>query len=373
MLGLFFISTFESRAQENAPVRSYRGEEFVSLNDAVPFNTAIEILNQFSTKYEGKIIVDPKRRQHKIGVVIDNMYWKKAFEYILSSNGLRYQTYDRYYEILGEEEEPAKPGKEEEVKLNTATKEVRIEATFFEADRKTLSQIGIDWTTLKNGTVRIDAKASSNLAQDALSAMYKLSTDVWDVLALMRTIENLSKGEVIAQPQIKVMEGVEGKVKVGKNFYLTTRDFAGNTQYREYEAGVILTVTPRVITIKDTTFIHLDLKAERSQVIPDPTGVSKAIIESRTQVLLLNGEQTAIGGLYSDEKSISRIGIPVLKDLPWWFFGLRYLFGFNSSQIEKKELIILIKAEIVPGIASRKVNDVRQKKYFDSLKERMFK
>ncbi|WP_369407484.1 hypothetical protein [Rhodothermus marinus] len=35
-----------------------------------------------------------------------------------------------------------------------------------------------------------------------------------------------------------------------------------------------------------------------------------------TQVLLLDGEQTIIGGLYSTRESISRKGIPFLKDLP---------------------------------------------------------
>ena len=183
----------------------------------------------------------------------------------------------------------------------------------------------------------------------------------------------MSKGEVIAKPQIQVLDGQEGKVKVGKNFYLTTRDFAGNTRYREYEAGTILTATPKVITIDDTTFIHLTLTAERSQVIPDPTGVSKVITESKTQVLLLNGEQTVIAGLYANETVTNRKGVPFLKDLPAWFFGLRYLFGYNSFQTDKKELVIFIRAELVPEIAKRKLNATRQKKYMDSVQEKMFK
>jgi general secretion pathway protein D len=312
------------------------------------------------------------RRTNPIGVVIDNMYWKKALEYILTSNGLQYKIYDRYYEITGGEEEGL-TGVDKETQITPRSKEVRIEAIFFEADRKTLTQIGIDWTSLKQGKVKVDVTTTSNLADQAITGEYSSSTGIWDVTALMKAMESLSKGEVISKPQIKVISGRAGKVKVGKNFYLTTRDFAGNTTYREYEAGTILEVTPEVITISDTTFIHLKIKSERSQVIPDPTGVSKAITESLTEVLLLSGEQTVIAGLYSDEKTIARRGVPLLKDLPWWLLGIRYLFGYNSNEVVHKELVILLKAEIVPGIASRKINEYKQKKYFETLQKNIFK
>jgi type IV pilus assembly protein PilQ len=85
-------------------------------------------------------------------------------------------------------------------------------------------------------------------------------------------------------------------------------------------------------------------------------------------VLLLNGEETAMAGLFSNEQTNVRKGVPVLKDLPWWFFGLRYLFGFNSQQIMKKELIILIKAEIVPNLVSRLKSKILEKNYLDERK-----
>ena len=46
-----------------------------------------------------------------------------------------------------------------------------------------------------------------------------------------------------------------------------------------------------------------------------------------TQVLMLNGEETILGGLFVNEEVITRNGIPFLKDLPWWVFGIRYLTG----------------------------------------------
>ena len=47
------------------------------------------------------------------------------------------------------------------------------------------------------------------------------------------------------------------------------------------------------------------------------------------------------------------MGIPILKDLPWWFLGLRYLFGYNSVKQQQNELIVILKAELVTPIAER--------------------
>ena len=71
---------------------------------------------------------------------------------------------------------------------------------------------------------------------------------------------------------------------------------------------------------------------------------------------MLNGEETVIGGLFINDETNVRTGIPFLKDLPWWFFGLRYIFGSDNVQVEKRELVILIKAEILPTLKERLEN-----------------
>jgi type IV pilus assembly protein PilQ len=45
--------------------------------------------------------------------------------------------------------------------------------------------------------------------------------------------------------------------------------------------------------------------------------------------------------------------VPFLKDLPWYVFGLRYLFGSDEVRLSKKELVILLKAELVPTLKDR--------------------
>ncbi|MBN1350197.1 type II and III secretion system protein [candidate division KSB1 bacterium] len=357
------------RAQEGT-YRNYAPEEYISLNRDLTLDAALEIINQLSQKYENRLILDPEERKSKIGVVVDNMHWKRALEYILRSNLLRYETHPRHYEVIPMTEQKATPQATE--KVTFGTREIEIKAIFFEADQQTLSEIGIDWSTLKDGKVkiRIDSKNTTSVTEEIFSVAGRFSAAAWEVSSLIKTLETCNKGQVIATPQIRIMEDESGKIKVGKNFFLTTKDFAGNTRYSEYESGTILTVLPKVIKKGRFAFIHLEITAEKSDVVPSSVGVTKKITEGKTQVLLLNGEETAIAGLFSNEIATVRKGVPILKDMPWWFMGLRFVFGYNSQQITKKELIILIKARIVPSLVSRlKTKITRQNYLLKSRKE----
>jgi type IV pilus assembly protein PilQ len=70
-------------------------------------------------------------------------------------------------------------------------------------------------------------------------------------------------------------------------------------------------------------------------------------------VVLLNGEETIIGGLFENDETKIRNGVPFLKDLPWWVFGLRYIFGSDDITTIKKELVISIKTELLPTLKER--------------------
>ncbi len=345
------VTSFGIHAQESIP-RQYGADEFVSLDSSVPMRTALDILSKFSSKFDNKILIDPQNHTRSIAsinVMVNNMYWKRALEYILRSNLLKYVEREKYYEIvpLG-----ASRGEQTE-QITPHTKEIEIHAIFFEADYQTLLETGIDWSALEGGRIRFKGNFGSEVSQDLFNAGYVDRFGNWDVFALLRVFESLNKGEIIANPQIRVLDGQQGKIKVGTDFFLTVRDFAGNTRFTQFESGIILNVLPTIIERNDTTFIHFDIITERSTVFPDPVSVTKATTESRTRVLLLDGEETVIAGLFSNEERSTRKGIPILKDLPPWFFGLRYLFGYTRKEVIKKELIILLRAKIVPTIAER--------------------
>ena len=363
IIQVLLICAMSALAQEKV-LRDFSPEEYISLNKNVRISDALTIINGFSSRYENKIITDSKEHNGPINVVVDNMHWKRALEYILRSNGLAYAEHPRHYEIIDKNE--TKGSAEIEDHINLDTREIEIKAVFFEADYATLSEIGVDWTTLTDGKVklRMDSHAGSQVSQSVFSVQ-AATQKFLNVSALIQAFESRDKGQVIANPQIRIMDGEEGKIKVGKNFFLTTRDFAGNTRYSEYEAGTILTVIPNIVYQDKQTFIHLDIMAEKSDVEVTSLGVTKRITEGRTQVLLLNGEETALAGLFSDQRANVRKGIPILKDLPWWFFGLKYITGYDSKSVTKKELVILIKPIIVPSLKRRIKNKLIRQNYLE--------
>jgi type IV pilus assembly protein PilQ len=170
---------------------------------------------------------------------------------------------------------------------------------------------------------------------------------------LLRLFSDYKLGEILSGPQLLVRSGEKGRIQVGEDFSIRERDFAGNLIDRFYSTGVIIEVTPQVITEQGVDFIHMNVDVERSTVQPGQVSTIINKAKATTNLLLLDGEESVIGGLYETTVNTIRTGVPFLKDLPWYVFGLRYIFGYDRDETEKTELIILLKAELVPTLQER--------------------
>src|SRR5690606_34834666 len=154
--------------------------------------------------------------------------------------------------------------------------------------------------------------------------------DFTQLTQFFRLLEQQGVGETVANPTVTVQSGQQGRIQIGSDVPLNVRDFAGNTVTSFISTGIIINVTPTLITepVADTLnsptmdFIHLDVLVENSSSRPTASGPAIDKSTANTQIVLLNREQTIIGGLYSTDESMERRGIPFLKDLPGWFFGL---------------------------------------------------
>jgi type IV pilus assembly protein PilQ len=219
-------------------------------------------------------------------------------------------------------------------------------------------------------TSNVDINSSFFGATQATSTLFKTEVTPHVSFANLDFIANIFSnyqlGEIMSSPSLVVRSGQEGRIQVGQDFSIRERDFAGNLIDKFYSAGTIARVTPQVITEQGVNFIHMNVDVERSSVQPGAISTIINKTKATTNLLLLDGEETIIGGLYNSENDVIREGIPFLKDLPWYVFGLRYLFGFNSDQLIKKELVILIKAELVPTLQER----ITQKTKEDGVFER---
>jgi type IV pilus assembly protein PilQ len=383
-------------------------DEVVSFRADVPFEQAIKSLGELWKSKAGKIVVDrsgPKESDKQVGVNIEAMYWKDAFELILRSNKFWYNQFEEHVEVVTLEEagrpsqtdtktvEQAKtsgvptvtpptptqaPATQIAAKVDSAEfyfkeREITISSIFFEVDRTKLAQTGIGFSIFrgKGLNLGIEFSGADRISTPILSANLNPRDKrlAVDIDAALNVFESEQLGEVIARPQITVRNGTSSKLQSGQNFSVQLRDFSGNVVNTFYETGTILTVMPKVWKFQDKEFISLSYKIERSTPLPSATSIFVNKTEASGNLMLLDGEEAYVGGLYSTEESITREGVPVLKDLPWWVFGLRYLFGYDATNYKKKELVVLMRAQMVPLLEDRLKAGPAQQTLENALKD----
>lgn len=335
-------------------------DRVISFSRLIMFNDAIDILNRKMQREEGKTLVNMVDINEPIGFEINKIHWKSALLSILNKKNVRMVEKNNLYLLQRD-----KPDKiDEEVKY---LDNVLIEATFFEADFNAIRELGIDWSTVVGGRVSLgaDIRSSDQVSQSLLTIRgdrrFESGETTVDVNTLFRAFSASDKGHIISRPQITVLSGETGNVQDGVDYTILVpgRTAVGEEVEAAHEvnvqSGTIVNVTPVVFEDEDgDKSIHLTINVERSSAQPDVTGFSKTTAEVTSQKVLYNGEETVIGGLITKESVNVRRGIPFLKDLPWWVFGIRYLTGSDRTEHANKELIILIKASILPTFEERK-------------------
>jgi type IV pilus assembly protein PilQ len=235
------------------------------------------------------------------------------------------------------------------------SREIKISAVFFEVNLARVEEVGINWTVAKSTTPQVNAEflAADKVSDKMFKTEFIPSVSFGNLEFIAQLFSSYNLGEILSGPTLTVRSGEEGRIQVGQDFSIRERDFAGNLLDRFYSAGTIVKVTPQVITEQGVNFIHIAADVERSSVTPGNVSTIINKTKATTNLLLLDGEETIIGGLYNNEVITVRQGIPFLKDLPWYVFGLRYLFGYDKDEVNKKELVILLKAELVPTLQER--------------------
>lgn len=405
------LSPLAAEAQRRVPpqVRTYiPPEQLASFLPSTPFNQFVSYLNPIFTDVTGKQVIDPESRTFPIGITVAGLHFFDAFELVLDSNGLTYRETDQFFIVEDAPEQTTviePPGTlrtssraPDEILATHETREIQINAILFEIDHSNARELGIDWSRLfpPIGQQGQGGGQGGGQQQDERIPQLQIRTDrlfnrVDDYIigpdqvdaaflnSMFRVLETTGAGETLAQPSVSVQSGEEGRIQIGSDIPVTVRDFAGNTVTQFISTGIIINVVPTLIEspLADTAgaptldFIHMNVQVERSAGRPFGGGVAIDRNQATTKVLLLDREQTVIGGLYSTEETTTRRGIPILKDLPPWFFGLRYVFGYETSQYAKQELLIVLQARLVDPLEQRNLRPLPDE-LLQEYRERMY-
>jgi general secretion pathway protein D len=262
--------------------------------------------------------------------------------------------------------------------LDRQPRQVLIEVLVAEITLTDDLRLGVDWA-LKEGRFSLAQQSISTATPSIITPIirqlpiaagsaltlpgagltaFTFATDRF--MLLLNALASENKVNVLSSPHVLTSENKKAVINVSDSIPIVTSQqvpIGGTTtptstattsvigtQSIEYrDAGVILTVTPR---IGERGTVALDVKQEVNDVgNPEPPTGSRRIIkrEAETSVVLMNNMTLVLGGLIKDSLRTESRGIPFLKDIP----VLGYIFGANVRTVNKTELLLLITPRVI--------------------------
>lgn len=224
---------------------------------------------------------------------------------------------------------------------------------------------GVTTTTPPGGTGTGTGTTQTSASSVALNKLRDLGTDDFSISmpsATANAILSDSHTKIIQNPQIRIVDGQQAKLKIGDRVPVATGSFqagvgvgaaggAGlvnplvNTQFQYIDTGVNIDITPRVHANRE---VSMKLTVEVSSVTGTSTigGIDQPIISQRKiehDVRLHEGEASILGGLVQVTDTKNLKGWPGLQKIPL----VRYLF--SSEHLEKldDEILIVLTPHIV--------------------------
>jgi general secretion pathway protein D len=189
-----------------------------------------------------------------------------------------------------------------------------------------------------------------------------------EVRAVLNTLGQDGRTQVLASPQIMVLDNQKAQIKVGDRISVQTQAQTGVStgtgvlnSFQYLETGILLSVTPRINSGGQVT-----LEVNQEVSVPDPKSVSTTnpnpTVNSRaasTVVVVASGESVVLGGLIREDNTRSSAGIPLLSKIPI----LGAAFGSQSLSKRRTELVLIITPKIVSDAAQARevTNELRDK------------
>jgi general secretion pathway protein D len=187
------------------------------------------------------------------------------------------------------------------------------------------------------------------------------------VRAVLNTLGSDGRSQILASPQIMVLDNEKAEIKVGNRISVQTQAQTGVgtstgvlNSFQYLETGILLAVTPR---INSGGMVTLDINQEVSEPLssgnaanPNPDVATR---NAKTSVQVASGESIALGGLIRENRLRSSSGVPLLSKIP----VLGALFGQQTFSRTRTELVLVVTPKIVSDTSQARevTNELRRK------------
>ncbi len=280
-------------------------------------------------------------------------------------------------------------------KLDTPTPEVLIESRIVEATKDFTREIGIKWganynagpqygnapssnfpnamnvrggatgqagggTTTGTGTTGGTGSMPSGILPNvnlpaaasygALGVTLEQVANIFTLDAELTAMEDNGKGRIISSPRIATLDNKTAKIEQGLRIPYLKITEEGTVTTEFIEANLNMEVTPHVSNDK-----MINMQVQVSKDTPDWSHLVQGVPsidkkEATTNVMVRDGGVTAIGGIFTIERTNSIHKVPFFGDIPI----LGWAFKNKRTVKNRKELLIFISPKLIPLKESRK-------------------
>jgi len=234
--------------------------------------------------------------------------------------------------------------------LDIPPKQALIEAQILEINLSDDTSYGLDWgDTFANGLntsgqINTPGPQFPENAAGADPSKFYFGLIKPTFYLKLSALEKKGDVKTLATPRLMVLNGKPAKILIGGRigYYLTTTTETSTMQSVEFlDIGTQLQLTPQ---ITDDGTILMTIQPEVSDGSLSGGLPQKTTTSVSTSIMVKTGETIFIGGLIrnSEIKSLDRL--PLLGRIP--LLG-KLFFSKSSTQVQRKELIILLTPRLV--------------------------
>lgn len=236
-------------------------------------------------------------------------------------------------------------------KIDIVPRQVMIEVLIAEITLGDDLQFGLEWSVknkIDTSFVNYGFSPSEAAANTGFTFLGIDKTGL--IRGFLRTLATESKLAVLASPHILAMDNRKAKIQIGDQIPIVTSEtnVTGTTQIQrtiQYkDTGTMLEITP---LINEGGLVNLEVAQEVSDYrIKKLYDQDYPIIfkrETKTNLVVQDGQTIVIGGLIRDKSDRTREGIPFLSKIPI----LGYLFGSTTREKSRTEIVVLLTPKVI--------------------------
>ena len=233
--------------------------------------------------------------------------------------------------------------------LDVVPLQVMVNAVIAQITLTDATRFGVDWNRVAQNA-GLEPRTIGTTFTPSLDGLMFTRTFLDGSAVVDATLEAIAVNNdvrLLARPSLTVINNQEGEIQIGAEVPVQAGESLGaggvsttNIQYRP--TGIELYITPQ---INEDGVVNLVIRQVLSSLGGEGVGGNPVFNnqEISTTVVVRNGENVVLGGLIQTDDQLLNTGVPFINRVP----VLGNLFSYQENSVERRELFIVLRPEII--------------------------